>query len=150
MRTDVLGVGFDNLTMEEAVARGVELSEKGSSIVVTPNPEIVYLARKDAHLREILNAADMVLADGVGITYGAKILGRPLKGRVPGIDFATGLISRMEDRGTALFLFGSKPTIADKAADNLKKNYPRLNICGTLNGYMERQEKSMIRQHPVS
>ena len=140
MRTDVLGIGFDNLTMEEAVNKGLEFAEKGSSIVVTPNPEIVYISRKDRQLQDILNSADMVLADGVGITYGAKILGKPLKGRVPGIDFAAGLMAKMADKGLNLFLFGSKPGVADKAADNLKKDYPKLNICGTLNGYFENSE----------
>ena len=45
MRIDVLGVGFDNVTMTEAVERGMELlrgSEAGR-YVVTPNPEIVEL-----------------------------------------------------------------------------------------------------------
>ena len=55
MMTDVLGIGFDDLTMEEAVNKGLEFAEKGSSIVVTPNPEIVYISRKDRQLKDILD-----------------------------------------------------------------------------------------------
>ena len=48
-RIDVLGVGFDNFTMEEAVDEGVRLmNEPGAHYVVTPNPEIVEICREDA------------------------------------------------------------------------------------------------------
>ena len=47
MRINVLGVGFDNVLMIEAVARGVDmLSQPGAHYVVTPNPEIVEICRK--------------------------------------------------------------------------------------------------------
>ena len=46
MRIDVLGVGFDNVTMEEAIDRGMELlHSQGCHYVVTPNPEIVEVCR---------------------------------------------------------------------------------------------------------
>ena len=48
MRIDVLGVGFDNLTMAEAVERGMELLRTpGTHYVATPNPEIVEVCRED-------------------------------------------------------------------------------------------------------
>ena len=48
MRVDVLGVGFDNLTLDEAVARGMELvCGEGTHYVVTPNPEIVEVCREN-------------------------------------------------------------------------------------------------------
>ena len=44
MRINVLGVGFDNVTMGEAVDRGMELLHSpGTHYVVTPNPEIVEI-----------------------------------------------------------------------------------------------------------
>ena len=48
MRIDVMGVGFDSLTMDEAVARARDLmAERRAAYVVTPNPEIVMLCRED-------------------------------------------------------------------------------------------------------
>ena len=48
MRIDVLGVGFDNVTMEEAIDRGMELlHSQGCHYVVTPNPEIVEVCREN-------------------------------------------------------------------------------------------------------
>ena len=99
MRIDVLGVGFDNLTMAEAVERGMELVRSpGAHYVVTPNPEIVEVCREDRSAQAAVNGADLVLADGVGVIKGAAMLGTPLKERTPGIEFAAHLMDRLADR----------------------------------------------------
>ena len=93
MRIDVLGVGFDNMTMEQAVAEGMRLIDaEGAHYVVTPNPEIVETCREDAEAMEAVQSADLVIADGIGVIYGAKILGTPLKAKLPGIEFAQNAI----------------------------------------------------------
>ena len=138
VRTEIMGVSFDNVTLEEAVRTGAKLAEgPGFSYVVTPNPEIVNAARADSSYREVLNGATLVLPDGIGVIKAAKILGRPLKERVPGIDFASGVMSRLEKKSGRLFLLGAKPGVAEQAAENLKAKYPGLVICGTNDGYFK-------------
>ncbi len=89
MRIDVLGVGFDNVTMAEAVERGWSWSAApGPHYVVTPNPEIVEVCREDTGARAAVNGADLVLPDGIGVVKGAAMLGTPLKERTPGVEFA--------------------------------------------------------------
>ena len=118
MRTDVLGVGFDDLTLEEAAAAGAALVEAGGfHYAVTPNPEFLLAAKHNPAFRQALLGADLVLADGVGVVYSAKILGRPLKGKVPGIDFAQRLLAWMARHGKRLFLLGAKPGVAELAAE---------------------------------
>jgi len=136
LRTDILGVGFDDLTLEEAVARGTAfLEEDRFHYVVTPNPELVDRASREGAFREALNGADLVLPDGIGVIYAARILGRPLKGRCPGIDFASGLMASMAAGGKRLYLLGAKPGVAELAAANLKDAHPGLIVCGTHDGY---------------
>lgn len=138
MRVDVLGVGFDNITMDQAVAEGVRLmSTEGAHYAATPNPEIVEVCRVDEDARAAVNGADLVLADGIGVIYGAKMLGTPLKGRVTGIGFAQGLMARMTENGKSLFLLGAKPGVAEKAAGRLQEQYPGLRIAGTHDGYFQ-------------
>ena len=138
MRTDVLGVAFDDVTLEEAVDRGMALlDEEGPHLVATPNPEIVQIAEKDPEFARILADAALVLADGVGVIHAAKILGRPLKGRVPGIEFASALMERMVGTGRRLYLLGAKPGVAEMAAANLQAKCPGLVICGTHDGYFK-------------
>ena len=141
MRTDVLGVGFDDLTLAEAAETGAALVEAdGFHYAVTPNPEFLLAARKNPEFRQALLGADLVLPDGIGVVYSAKILGRPLKGRVPGIEFAQALMGWMAKHGKRLFLLGAKPGVAELAAANLRDRYPGLILCGTHDGYFKEDE----------
>lgn len=136
MRTDILGVAFDNVTMAEAVDRAMALLEReGPHLVVTPNAEIVQQARSDPEFAALIAQADLVLPDGVGVVYASKILGRPLKGRVPGVDFAGALMDRMAKLNKRLFLLGAKPGVAEEAARRLAAQHPGLTVCGVHDGY---------------
>lgn len=138
MRTEVLGVEFDNLNMEAAVDKAFKLMEqRRSAYVVTPNPEIVWMCRDNSALKESVAAADLVVPDGIGVIYGAKILGTPLRQRVPGIDLGTKLFERMPASGKTLYLLGAKPGIAEMAAENISKQFPGIKICGTADGYFK-------------
>src|SRR5690606_31222837 len=67
-RVDVLGVGVDVVTAQEAVDRLVELWEKGGSHqVVTLNPEMIMAARQDPRLKDVLRQSSLVVADGIGV-----------------------------------------------------------------------------------
>ena len=138
MRIDVLGVGFDNLTMTEAVERGMELVRSpGPHYVVTPNPEIVEVCREDSGARAAVNGADLVLPDGIGVIKGAAMLGTPLKGKVPGIEFAAGLLGKLAKEGRSVYLLGAKPGVAELAGKRLSGQYPGLKIAGTHDGYFQ-------------
>ena len=138
MRTDILGVAFDNVSMDEAVERAMALLEQeGPHLVVTPNAEIVQQARSDPEFAALIAGADLVLPDGVGVIYASRILGRPLKGRVPGVDFAGALMDAMARAGKRLFLLGAKPGVAEQAARRLAGQHPGLTVCGIHDGYFK-------------
>lgn len=138
MRTNIMGVTFDNITLDEAIQTGDALSKgPGFSYVVTPNPEIVNYGRADKGYEAILNGAGLVLPDGIGVVYASRILGTPLKERVPGADFAEGLLGRLEKTGGRLFLLGAKPGVAEKAGQTMQKAHPGLTLCGTHDGYFQ-------------
>ena len=138
LRTEIMGVGFDDLTLDEAAKAAAGMIEAGGfHYVVTPNPELVDRARREEPFRQALNGADLVLPDGIGGVYAAKLLGRPLKGRCPGIDFAGKLMEHMAKTGLRLYLLGAKPGVAEAAAARLEAKYPGLVICGTHDGYFK-------------
>lgn len=131
-----MGVRFDNVTMEEALARAIALlPEKRGAYVVTPNSEIVYEAMADESLRDLLNAADLVLPDGAGVVLGSKILKTPLKEKVAGVDFADRLLGHLAETGGSVYLLGGKPGIAELAGQKMREKYPDLTICGMADGY---------------
>lgn len=135
MRTDVLGVGFDAVTMDEAIfeARALMARRRGAYIC-TPNPEIVMRCGKDEALRRAVNGADLVVPDGAGVLWAAKTLGRPLPERVPGIDLFTGLLARTNAR---TYLLGGRPGVAAEAARAIREAFPTAVITGLRDGYFE-------------
>lgn len=144
-KLNVLGVKIDAVTVEEATDRIFKmLKEPYSHAVFTPNSEIVYAAYKDEEFCDILNTADMLTPDGIGIVYASKILGMPLSERAGGYDIACKVIERIAESGESLYLFGGKPEVAEKAAENLKEKYPFINIVGTHDGYFSNDEEKEI------
>lgn len=140
MKIDVLGLQFDNVTMDEALRRGEAfLDGDRAAIVVTPNAEIGYDAAQDEALCAMLNRADLVLPDGAGVVLAAKLRKTPLKSKVAGIDFARNMLSVFARRGTRLYLLGSKPGVAEQAAEKMKEMAPGLVICGTADGYFKEE-----------
>lgn len=138
MRIPVKNIGFDAVSAEEALstASGFLREERGH-YVVTPNPEMVWLARDRADFADALNGADLVVPDGIGILYASRILGTPLKERVPGIELASGLLRYSAGAGVPVFLLGAKPGVAERAAENLCREYPGLSVVGTGDGYFK-------------
>lgn len=146
MKTDVLGVQYDNITMEEALAAGRSfLTGTKTAYCVTPNAEMAYEALHDAQFCNVLNSADLVLPDGAGVVLGAKILKTPLKQKVAGIEFAQNMLSVYEELGSRLYLLGSKPGVAELAAEKMLEKHPKLTICGTADGYFK-DEDEVIRK----
>lgn len=78
-RLNILGVGVDRLTFNEAVKKIIALTDlPGFHHVVTVNPEFVMLAKKDPLFRKILNHADVSTADGYGLRLAARYLSKPI------------------------------------------------------------------------
>ena len=78
-----------------------------------------------------------MLPDGAGVVLAAKLRKTPLKEKVAGIDFARNMLSVFARRGTRLYLLGSKPGVAEQAAEKMKEIAPGLIVCGCADGYFK-------------
>lgn len=117
------------------------LLSPGCSLIVTPNSEIVVNAGKDIVLAGIIESADLVIPDGIGLVYASRIMGFPLEERVTGIDFLSRAFEELERESKSVFLLGSrpgdngKPSTAELAAQRIAREFPGLRIAGTHHGY---------------
>jgi len=146
MKIDVMGVQFDNVTMAEALEKArALLACEGASYVVTPNAEIVYEAMHSEDLCKLVNGADLVLPDGAGVVLASKILKNPLKQKVAGVDFADCLLGELAATGGSVYLLGSKPGIAELAAEKMLAKHPGLTIAGLADGYFK-EEAPVIKK----
>ncbi|HEY8692509.1 MAG TPA: WecB/TagA/CpsF family glycosyltransferase [Chloroflexota bacterium] len=132
----VLGVRVDDVTVDEAVetiARFVE--ERTPRQIATINPEFVMAARRQPEFKSVLNAADLCVPDGVGLTWGSWLLRRPLRGRVPGVDLVWRLAGLAADRDWSMFLLGGFEGVGPRTGERLRERHPSLRIAGTYEGH---------------
>ena len=144
-KINILGVNVDKVTISEAKDCIMQfLEEDKFHSVFTPNSEIIMVGYKDPEFANLLNRSELLTADGIGVVYAAKILGSPLKERAAGYDIAREVLKEMSEKKTSLYLFGGKPGVAEEAAENIKKQYPGVQIVGMHNGYFKPEEESGI------
>ncbi len=144
-KVNILGVYVDMVNIPQAADRIIRFfDEDRLHKVYTPNSEIIMAAYKDESFKDLLNSADLLTADGIGVVYASKILGKPINERAAGFDIACEVLDRINGTSRKLFLFGGKPGVAELARDNLLKKYPALNIVGCRNGYFKPEEEPEI------
>jgi N-acetylglucosaminyldiphosphoundecaprenol N-acetyl-beta-D-mannosaminyltransferase len=105
-----------------------KLQDNKKFYIVTPNPEIVVYANRHEDYKDLLNRAEIALPDGIGVLIAAKILGKPLKERITGVDFIEDVCRLSKDQPISIGFLGGKPKIAEKAAECLRQKYPWVNI----------------------
>lgn len=144
-KIDVLGVKFDNVSMDEAVKKCENfLNSNQGNLIVTPNPEIVMKAKDDEEFKNVINTAELVIPDGIGIIKAGNILGTPLKERVAGYDLICNLLEKYKDGSKTFYFWGSKPGFAEEAKTNMEQKYPDIKIVGTHTGYFTDEEEKNI------
>lgn len=131
----ILDVTIDNISHTEALNKVRKfLDEPRLHLIVTPGPEFLLEATAHKQFREILNHADLSLADGFGVHIGARMTGQKLVQRIPGADFVMSLMEVASQHNSRVFLFGGKPGVAERAGEKLLRKYPKLNIVGVESG----------------
>lgn len=141
----VLGVKFNNVTHVEAIGLlECFLEEDRCHCVYTPNPEIVMAARKDAEFMKILNDADLVVPDGIGVVIGSKFTKNKLKERVAGYDLVQGLFAEIKNRRYSVYFFGGAPGVALEAKQKMEQKYKGLKIIGVNDGYFDAEKEKLI------
>jgi N-acetylglucosaminyldiphosphoundecaprenol N-acetyl-beta-D-mannosaminyltransferase len=103
--------------------------------VITLNPEMVVRSRQNAATHAALAAGDVCVADGVGLSWAAGVLGVRGVERYPGIDLAEDLLARLAACAGRAFLLGARSGVAEQAAARLCAKHPGLSIAGTHDGY---------------
>jgi N-acetylglucosaminyldiphosphoundecaprenol N-acetyl-beta-D-mannosaminyltransferase len=127
----VLGIPFNNVTMEETIAAIEEqIREGGFHQLATANVDFLKHALRDKHMRDILCSCEMVVPDGMPIVWMSRLLGTPLKERVCGIDLVERLADVAARRGYGVFLLGASEMSSQRAARVLKQRHPELRIVG--------------------
>jgi N-acetylglucosaminyldiphosphoundecaprenol N-acetyl-beta-D-mannosaminyltransferase len=132
---EILGVRVDDATYEDLMVHvDAYVSSGRPHQIVTLNAEMLVSAHEDPALGRILNAADLNVADSVGVMLAARWLGLPLRERVTGSDGIYRLATHCARRGYRPFFLGAAPGVADVVAERLVIANPDLHVAGAYAG----------------
>jgi N-acetylglucosaminyldiphosphoundecaprenol N-acetyl-beta-D-mannosaminyltransferase len=131
----VLGCPVDVVDMAAAVRTLIDLVERhrrdataSPAVVVTINPEMVMLARRDGDFASLLESATMLVPDGIGIVRALHRRGHPEATRVGGADLISAYLPEAERRAHRIALVGGAPGVARAARDRMVAAHPRLRV----------------------
>lgn len=145
-KVNILGAMVDKCNIEQAseLVMNMIKSDTKCGYVFTPNSEILMQAYRDKEFCDILNTANLLTADGIGVVYAARILKSPIKERCAGFDVACRVLEKCAKSGDTVYFFGSKPGVADKAKEVVEDRYPGLKVVGTADGYFDEEKEKQI------
>lgn len=129
-KTEFMNIKIDNLYMNEALEEIEKEIKKRKTYVVTPNVDHIVRLQYDDLFLKIYNNADLVFADGKPILWISRLYNRPIKEKISGSDLFPRICGLAANKGYSLFFLGGRKGVAKIAAENLKRKYDGLNICG--------------------
>ena len=131
-RMKFMNTEIDNLTMDEALQRIEQLiKENRNAYVVTPNVDHIVQLERGGALKEVYKDADLILTDGKPLVWISKWYGTPIKEKISGSDLFPRLCALAADKGYRMYFLGAAEGVAARAAENLKKKFPGLQVVGT-------------------
>jgi N-acetylglucosaminyldiphosphoundecaprenol N-acetyl-beta-D-mannosaminyltransferase len=136
----LFGMKIDRIDLNEAAQTLLDWSShpatEGCRYVVTPNVDHAVLLRHHGGLRNAYQHASMVVADGAPLVAAARLLGRPLRGRVAGSDLVPRMLEfasyadSLRNRPLRVFLLGAAPGVAQRAAIHIVRRYANVEVVG--------------------
>lgn len=140
-RIKLLNTYIDNLSMAETVEEVDKFIVANKPLhLMGVNADKINTLQEDKQLRDIVNGCDIINADGASVIWASKVLKKPLKERVAGIDLMQELLIHSEKKGYGVYFLGAKESVVKKMVMIFGKRYPKLKISGFRNGYFKKED----------
>jgi N-acetylglucosaminyldiphosphoundecaprenol N-acetyl-beta-D-mannosaminyltransferase len=144
-RVEIIGCYVDNLSMQETLVKVESFVKSGKPHQhVVVNVDKLVKASKDPELRRIINECALINVDGMPVVWASRLLGKPLKERVSGIDLFEALVDRAAEKGWRVFFLGARDEVVRGVKDHYERTLPGLQIAGYRNGYWTQQEEAEV------
>jgi len=144
-RVNILNTSIHNLNMQEtlqevdcAIVKGEQLHH------VVVNAGKIVAMQEDLQLRKSVNESDLINADGQAVVWASKVLRKPLKERVAGIDLMVNLVELAYQKNYKIFFFGAKEEVVKAVVNTYSNEYSPQIIAGYRNGYFKKEEEQDI------
>jgi len=144
-KINILNTHIHNLSMQETLLEIEQIIDNKEQLhhVVVNAGKIVSM-QDDLELCKSVNESDLINADGQAVVWASKILGKPLKERVAGIDLMTNLVALAHQKNYKVFFFGAEEEVVKAVVDKYSNQYSSNIIAGYKNGYFKKEEEQDI------
>jgi N-acetylglucosaminyldiphosphoundecaprenol N-acetyl-beta-D-mannosaminyltransferase len=145
-RAGLLGLSFDTVTMEAAVARCIELcrAPRASHMVITANASHLCMMRRDPELALACRAGHLTVADGMSVVWALRASGQPVPERVAGVDLMAGLLAAAGEHRLSVYFLGARREVVTALVERSRALHPGLEIAGFRDGYFGPDEHPRI------
>ena len=120
------------------------ISEGNQLQHVVVNAGKIVAIQNDLKLRQSVNQSNLINADGQAVVWASKVLGKPLKERVAGIDLMVNLVQLAHQKNYKIFFFGAQEEVVKKVVDIYSDQFSPNIIAGYRNGYFKKEEEESI------
>jgi N-acetylglucosaminyldiphosphoundecaprenol N-acetyl-beta-D-mannosaminyltransferase len=136
-RAELMGLSFDAVTMETAVARCLEFCRppRTSHVVITANASHLCMMRHDRELALACRAAQLTVADGMSVVWALRASGQPAPERVAGVDLMERLLAEAGMRRLRVYFLGARREVVETLVNTSGARCPGLKIAGFRDGY---------------
>lgn len=132
-QVNLLGTWIDKIDLAEACEHIVGFIREGTAHqIVTVNVDFLRLSARDTAFRQLINSADLVVADGMPLVWASRLLAEPLPERITGVELVQTCARLSVEHDFRIFLLGAAPGIAEQAAATLRARFPGVQIVGAL------------------
>lgn len=147
MRKKIFGCFVDSLDMEETLQVIESFIKEGTPHQhVVVNVDKIVKANRDPDLRNIINKCDLINSDGMPLVWASKLLGKPIKQRVTGIDLFFRLLEKSEKKGWRCYFLGAREHVVSAVIKLAKEMHPDLKIAGYRNGYWSHEQEKLVAE----
>ena len=144
-KTQLLNTQIHNLSFQETleyIKQHIDENKQLHHTVVNAG-KIVQMQSNPA-LRESVNSADLINADGQAVVWASQFLNKPLKERVAGVDLMGSCVEIAAENNYQIYLFGATQEVVETLVQKYEIKYGKHLIAGYRNGYFQEDQEQQI------
>ncbi|MBF0240036.1 MAG: WecB/TagA/CpsF family glycosyltransferase [SAR324 cluster bacterium] len=144
-KIDFMGLHYDNVDLDEAVAKMEQYIQEGTPhIVCSTAAELVVRAQTNQLLKDTYDKADLLTLDSKVNQWSAALLGYKAKSPVGTAKLILHFLEKTKHKNYKYFILGAKQEVLEQAVKNMAQQYPNIKIVGSHHGYFKEQDEERI------
>jgi N-acetylglucosaminyldiphosphoundecaprenol N-acetyl-beta-D-mannosaminyltransferase len=144
---NILGIPFSKMTLNETIKlleEHIQRDHTNLFHLITVNPEMTITSKSDREFRKVIEEADLITPDGIGIVLASRRKREPIPERVTGFDLLLNLLKKGNKYGWSFYFLGTDEYTNKKAIEVIGHLYPNVLITGRHNGFFSQEEERLI------